>query len=242
MISFIDESGDHNLELEKLDNQFNVFVLAAVIFKVKDYSQFDSDFRKLKRRLFGDENYIVHTAEINRPSKASDPRTSQFVNREFREKFYNSINKLIDNSLFKIASCAIRKEKMINRYGSNAEDPYAFCFENILNRILFECDGKACKIYPEKRTHTEDVKLELNLLKMKTTGTQFFRGAEVGGMIEEFALKDKKENISGLQLADLIVTPIGRHIIAKSPKPKGNEVLFSLIKSKFRTKSFTIFP
>ncbi len=243
MISFIDESGDHNLNLENLDNQYNVFVLAAVIFRDEDYDKFDRNFRRLKREIFNDDNYIIHTAEITRPSKGNDKRTKQFYNKEFRVNFYNKINDLIEETNFKIASCAIKKGEIVDAYGTYAEDPYILSFENVLNRILFECkyNGK-CKIYPEKRTHTENVKLELNFLKLKNSGTRFFRGVEVDRKISEFALNDKKTNMSGLQLADLIVSPIGRHVIGKKPKPKGSEVPYSLVKSKFRYKSFTVFP
>ena len=37
MLVFIDESGDHNLDLNNSDNQYNVFVLVAICFKDQEY-------------------------------------------------------------------------------------------------------------------------------------------------------------------------------------------------------------
>jgi hypothetical protein len=62
-------------------------------------------------------------------------------------------------------------------------------------------------------------------------------------MITKFELVDKLENLSGNQLADLVVTPIGRHIIGKKPKLKGNEIEYEILKTKIkRPDHFVIFP
>lgn len=42
-------------------------------------------------------------------------------------------------------------------------------------------------------------------------------------------LRDKTENIGGLQLADLVVTPIGRYVLGKTIKED-----FEIVKSKLR--------
>ncbi len=125
---------------------------------------------------------------------------------------------------------------------NSSEDPYIFSFDFLLNRILHHCNNGNCNIFPEKRTHNEDMKLELALLKTKNTGTKLFRGAEVSRMITQFALTDKNENHSGLQLADLVVTPIGRHILGKVAKPIGNEIEYQIVKKKIAAEDLLIFP
>ncbi len=95
LICFIDESGDHNLDIAKLDNQYNVFVLSGVIFRQEDYEKFDLEFKKLKQELFGSDDFVVHTAEITRPKRAKDGRNFLFDDRQFRNKFYEKMNSLI---------------------------------------------------------------------------------------------------------------------------------------------------
>jgi hypothetical protein len=156
---------------------------------------------------------------MTRPSKSKDDRNMRFNDAEFRKVFYERMNALIAETPFSIIVSVLRKDNITNEHAMYSEDPYLYCFEAILNRILHKSKHQDCHIYPEKRTTNEDIKLEAQMLKLKATGTRYYRGAEINRMISEFVLKDKKLNLSGLQLADLVVTPIGRHIIGKAPKP-----------------------
>ena len=47
--------------------------------------------------------------------------------------------------------------------------------------------------------------------------------------ISGLTLRGKAENIAGLQIADLVATPIGRHVIGKATKED-----FRIIEGKFR--------
>lgn len=242
MYIFIDESGDHNLQAVWLDNKYNIFVLGALCIEEAEYIRLDTEFRAIKEELFWNSNFIIHTAEITRPSRGADERNLLFNDRGFRERFYKGMTELIENIDFEVIACAIRKDDFVGKYGIfNAQDPYLFSIENLLNRILW-INKWPHKIYPEKRGKPLDQILELEVLKYKTMWTRFHRGAEIIEAIDEFVLKDKSVNMSWQQLIDLIVSPIWRHILGKSPKPLGNEIPFQSIKSKIRPKNLTIFP
>ncbi|MBI2268040.1 MAG: DUF3800 domain-containing protein [Candidatus Blackburnbacteria bacterium] len=45
----------------------------------------------------------------------------------------------------------------------------------------------------------------------------------------------KSQNEAGLQIADLLATPIGRSILGNKPKP-GHEIDYSVLKNKFSKK------
>lgn len=242
MLVYIDESGDHNLDVKKLDNYYNVFVLSAVCFRTQDlYDEFDCNFREIKRHFFGDDQFIIHTREITRPSKSTDERIKQFINAKFRQEFYDKITRLIDSSKFFKIACVVKKAEHSLQYGESAVDPYMFSFDNILNRILFRCEEIGCKIYPEERNASQNDALNLAFEKAQRRGTRFCSGDEVISKVREFRLVNKRENVSGHQLVDLTVTPIGRHVLGKTPRP-GNEVPFSTIKQKIPDRCFTIFP
>ena len=244
ILCFIDESGDHNLDLAKLDNQYNVFVLSAVIFRQKDYEKFDQEFRKLKTEIFGSDDFVVHTKEMVRPHLSKDIRYLQFRQTLFRYNFYQRMNELIQKTPFNIVSCTIRKDTLIDKYGIKAHNPYYIALENLINRILYFCDkDSSCEIYPEKRGFVEDKSLELEFTSLQLNGVKFHKGSKIKKHIQKFQLVDKSQNFSGSQLADLIVSPIGRHIIGKTPKPKNNEIDYQILKSKFlRPDHFVIFP
>ena len=246
LICFIDESGDHNLEIAKLDNQYNVFVLCGVIFKQEDYEKFDLEFKKLKKELFGNDDFVVHTRELVRPHLSKDSRYLSFRYTDFRATFYEKMNDLIQKTSFSIVSCTIRKDRLIDKYGVKARNPYYIALENLINRVLYFCDGEAkktCEIYPEQRGSLEDENLKLEFLSLQLNGVRFYDGHKVRKYITNFDLVDKTGNLSGSQLADLVVSPIGRHIIGKAVKVKGNEIEYEILKSKFsRPDHFVVFP
>jgi hypothetical protein len=242
MLVFIDESGDHNLDIFKADNTYNVFVLGAVLIDEKAYQTFNKKLTALKTELFGDNTFIIHTREMTRPNRAKDPRNFKLVNPDFRYSYYSRLNELIHQTQFKLIASVIQKNKITNNLSTDTKDPYLFSFDFVLNRVLVHCQNTTCYIYPEKRTTHEDTKLELALLRVKSTGTKKLRGAEVSKRISEFTLTDKSANLSGLQLADLVVTPIGRHFIGKNAKPEGNEIAYKVVKEKIQTKDLLIFP
>lgn len=242
MLAFIDESGTNTLDQEHIDQLYSVFVLGAVIFPNDTYEKFDQDFKQMKRDLFGTEDFVIHTAEITRPSKSRNPHNLRFNDPEFRQHFYKRMVNLIQTHDFTVAASVIKKKAHFEKFGSNAKDPYIFSFDYLLNRILTHCKEEQCDIFPEKRTYVEDTKLELSYLRTKVTGTEFYRGVEVSEKIKTFELQNKRQNLSGLQLADLIVTPIGRHVIGKTPKPVGNEIPFITVKKKLGKEDFYIFP
>ncbi|MBW4635240.1 MAG: DUF3800 domain-containing protein [Iphinoe sp. HA4291-MV1] len=245
LLCFIDESGDHNLDYSKVNDPYEVFVLSAVCFQESDYLIFDQKFRELKTHFFGDDSFIVHTKEMTRPGKSKDARNLQFGKPEFRTSFYSAINKLIEETSFELVSCLINKSHLMSKAaieGINAEDPYIFSLQWVLDKIFFRCrDDLTCKIFPEKRADRENLQIELEMLRVKNAGTLRYKPKEISQKLEEFTLKDKKLNLSGLQLADLVVTPIGRDFIGKPERP-GNEVSYKVVKSKMNTRDFTCLP
>jgi hypothetical protein len=99
MNAYIDESGDHNLDMATVDENYNIFVLALVFIRKEDYAEVDKKFRTIKKEIFGGEDFIIHTAELTRPIRGkSDPRNGVLRNPEVRSLFYEKINKFISES------------------------------------------------------------------------------------------------------------------------------------------------
>jgi hypothetical protein len=55
------------------------------------------------------------------------------------------------------------------------------------------------------------------------------QASQIDARIQSLILRDKKANIAGLELADLVVTPIGRHILGKKTQED-----FKIVESKMR--------
>jgi hypothetical protein len=235
---FIDESGDHNLDPKKVDKTYPIFVLCGIVFDENYYNHsFKKIFSTFKIKHFGSDDICLHTLEMVRPKKSKDPRFKKFLEPSFRKVFYQDLGAMINESEIKIIACVIKKEDHFMKYNLQALDPYLLSFDNLLNRFVYDLkNGEKGKIIAEKRDDLLDNQLELAWLNVKISGTRKVRPSEIKEKIEDLKLSNKKINEPGLQLADLIASPIGR-IVLRKKKRNGNEIDFDFIKVKFRNKN-----
>lgn len=211
-IMFLDESGDHSLTV--IDPQYPVFVLGGIIVDA-EYAEgeLEAHVRQFKREVFGDEDIILHTREISRNLNSfgglKDP--------EFREFFYLKLNALMRDLEYSIVACVIRKDSHLAKYGVSALDPYHFSLHVLVERFCFDVgyglDGGV--IIAECRDATLDDQLQLVWESLRIRGTSHMPAAIIKQRIVGLEPRAKAENIAGLQIADLVVSPIGRKILGK---------------------------
>jgi hypothetical protein len=228
LILFLDESGDHSLL--KIDQQYPMFVLAGCIFE-SDYHEkvVVSEVEKFKKDLFNNPKLILHTEDITHNRNGFE----RIVETDFRKHFYEAENKLLEKLDYKILACAIKKDEHFKKYGLAAIDPYMLSLDCLVERFVFELEAQGVKgiIIAESRNSILDNQLELAFLNLKVQGTGFVSASKIKQAITQLVIKDKKENIAGLQLADLIASPIGRHILGKR-----NQVDYRVIEGKYRSQ------
>jgi hypothetical protein len=135
---------------------------------------------------------------------------------------------------FKIIACAIKLNDHIARYGDNALDPYMYSLNVLVERFCDELGNSTDEgfICAEMRNPGLDRQLRAAWDNLCWDGTTQATAAEIDEKIVHFTLKDKKPNIAGMQLADLIATPIGRGVLRLTTKP--DEVSREVVKKKFR--------
>ena len=155
----------------------------------------------------------------------------QVKNAGFRHQFFNAMNQMMSDLVYKIVAVAIRKKEHKEKYGLGALDPYLLSLESLVERFVFECEesNKQGIIVAESRNSILDNELELAFLNLKIMGTKYIKAKQIKDRIKQFTIRGKKENISGLQIADLVASPIGRFLLKKNIKPD-----FEIIKNKFR--------
>lgn len=223
---FLDESGDHNLSV--IDPQYPLFVLGGVIVE-QNYAENDLEdaVRDFKIRLFGRDDIVLHTADITRNRNGFE----QMKEAAFRTRFFEELNDLMRSLDYKVVACVIKKDIHLSRYGLAALDPYLLSLDILVERFCMEI-GKVTDgglVVAEKRGPVLDRELELAWVNLKIQGTHYLQAKEIENRILALNLRRKADNIAGLQLADLVVSPIGRHVLGKQLKKD-----FSIIESKFR--------
>jgi hypothetical protein len=225
-ILFLDESGDHNLSI--IDSQYPLFVLGGIIVD-KEYAenQLTESVNKFKKDMFGTHDIILHTADISRNRNGFE----EMKKVVFRERFYERINNLMRSLEYMVIACVVQKKELLSRYGLAALDPYLLSLDILVERFCFEIGDKqgGGVIIAERRCPTLDRELELAWLNLKIQGTRYIKAHEVECRITDLTLRAKTDNIAGLQLADLVVTPLGRYVMGKPRKED-----FAVIESKLR--------
>ncbi len=225
-VLYLDESGDHNLSV--IDPQYPLFVLGGIVVD-QEYAEgeMEREVRAFKRELFGREDIILHTADITRNRLGFE----RMIEPDFREQFYQKLNVLMRRLQYQVVACVIRKDEHLRAYGVAALDPYLLSLDVLVERFCMEIGDVAGGgiIVAERRGPTLDHQLELAWLNLKVQGTRFMQAKAIERRVFGLNLRDKTENLAALQLADLVVTPIGRYVLGKIIKED-----FEIVKSKFR--------
>jgi hypothetical protein len=206
---YLDESGDHNLE--RIDLNYPVFVLGGIIID-RTYARtvMQPRLRQLKLEFFGDPGIVLHTNDILRARNGFEALKEPAL----RARFYTALNVMMRELEYQVIACVIDKPALVQRYGKNADDPYTFSLEVLIERFCEDLgesvDGGI--IYAEKRGEPLDHDLSIAWEKLRSHGggTSYAGGTTIDERVCELILKDKRLNIAGLQLADLVVAPIAR--------------------------------
>ncbi len=109
----------------------------------------------------------------------------------------------------------------IENYGLLTDDPYEICISKLIDSVLTKFkhqknQARELQIILEKRGNKEDQKLALHLSKIILNGTLNHPIFISKNIIIDYEFKHKKENINGLQLADLIAYPIAKFMLNQS--------------------------
>jgi len=221
-VVYVDESGDHSLT--SIHTDYPVFVLALCVFHKRHYSEkIIPAVEKLKFNYFGHDSVVLHEHEI-RKQKGEFAFLSHLPTRQ---AFMASLSSIMDASNFVLIACVVDKARLSKSEG--AANPYhaalGICLESLrgfllekkqehlLTHIVVECRGKK-----------EDVELELEFRRICDTDQH---GQSRWPFSMVFA--DKRTNLAGLQLADLVARPVGLNHI----RPAQPNQAFEMLKRKF---------
>jgi hypothetical protein len=239
---FIDESGDHGLV--NLDSNFPVFLLCGMLISEPRYTTLRNDINVIKNEFWGNKTVILHSRDIRKCEK----EFQILFDLELKQQFYEQLNGVITSSDYTVFTSAIRKDKYIKTYGKLSNDVYELALSFIIERCVFFLDGitdndKELEIIIEKRGKKEDKKLDEHFQRLMARGTGYVSAERLNVLNIQIQFLDKKENINGLQMADLLAYPIARYVIDKD---RANPA-FDLLEPKFykrgsRRYGLKIFP
>lgn len=227
----LDESGDHGLA--NIDSNFPVFVLCGVLISDEEYSKMKTMMTALKEKYWGTNNVILHSRDIRKYNN----EFQILFDPHIKQAFLSDLNELMTDIDYSIIVGAIRKEDFIKKHGKLRDDVYEVALSFIMERTIFCLDDKkdveALEIGIEKRGKKEDRKLSNHIETIRGRGTYFVEGSRFRRLGSKPHFFSKRENISGLQMSDLLAYPIARYIIDSGRV----NLPYQLIESKIYTKN-----
>jgi hypothetical protein len=226
---FLDESGNH--DLRRIDPSYPVFVLGGIIAE-RSYVRevIDPVFRRFKRRHFGRDDIVLHTVDMHK----GRGNYGFLTDPSCRTEFFVDLNAMLEGLEFQVIACVVKKVEHVHRYEAEAADPYHVALKYLVERFCLDLGQELDSgfICAERRNPGLDFGLLEVWEELRRAGTEHISAAEIDAKILELDLKDKRPNLSGMQLADLVITPIERHVAGKLAKP--NEVRWEVVERKLR--------
>ena len=228
---FIDECGDHNLT--KYDPGFPVFTLCGILISRQNLKSLSKAFEDLKIGIFGTKEVVIHSVDIR---KWRGP-FSVLADKCLRESFFSGIERILSqNEAYIIVSCTILKEQL-NKFCVRGEedDVYGLSLSYLIERSIFSVDNvknvemPEISIVVERRGKKEDNKLLNYYNGLRNRGTKWVTADRLRARIKDFGFKNKKDNVIGLQIADLIAYPVAIHLLyPERPNPSYEVVCQSI--------------
>lgn len=229
---YIDESGDHGLTT--LNPDFPVFLLCGVLIVSDEYEQLRNSFNQIKNTLWNSKEVIFHSRDIRKCEK-------EFVvlfDMDKKKWFYENLNIAVLHHNYTVIASAIRKDEYIKKFGRLSNDVYELALSFIIERSIFCLDEIRhntieLEIIIEKRGKKEDKQLEEHFQRLLSRGTGYVEPERLKNYRVSISFKGKRENINGLQLADLIAYPIARYVI----EPQRANPAFDVFSEKIYSKN-----
>lgn len=210
-VVYVDEAGDHG----PISSEFPLFVLAFCVFRKADYGHTVLPaVHELKFRYFGHDAVVLHERDIRKQQGAF----GILRNHEIRSEFMNDLTTLITDAPFTLIAVVVDK-----REHSIDQNPYNVALDIGLVHVtrFLRASGERLltHVVVESRGKREDAELGMAFAALSSpAGT-------LAGCNLDLVFASKAHNHSGMQLADMVARPIGRHVLNPEQNNRAYEVL-----------------
>jgi len=213
---YIDEVG--NSDLNSSDNPLHRFLSLTGVIVDLEYvrDKLFPDMEGLKAKFFNyhpDEPLIFHRKELVNAKRPFDVLRDEETKKAFDSDLLNFL-KCWD---YVVVTVCLDKQSHKETYQVWRYDPYHYCLAVLLERFSFFLSSKNFQgdVMAESRGGKEDKRLKASFLKLWNEGTQFVPPDKFQEVFtsKQLKVKPKANNISGLQLADLIAHPSRNEIL-----------------------------
>lgn len=246
---YVDEVG--NPDLGSSDNPNHRFLSLTGVIMEFDYVRtvVYPQLEQLKVKHFAshpDEPLILHRKEIMNSKPPFDSLRDPLKRRKFDKELLD----LMRSWEYTVISVCIDKKRYKETYRIWRYDPYHYCLAILLERfaLFLERMNSRGDVMAESRGGKEDKRLKASFTKLWQNGTEYIAADRFQKVLtsKQLKIKPKSNNISGLQLADLLAHP-SRNEILKEQKllerdiaPFANSVI-KILQKKYDQQSGRVY-
>jgi len=219
---YIDEVG--NSDLKSSDDPNHRFLsLTGVIIDLRHVAEVvQPDMEAIKSRFFKshpDDPVIFHRKDmVNRRRSFVALRDDQV-----RAAFDDELIGLLRQWQYTVISVCLDKKRHRDTYRVWTYDPYHYCLAVLLERCVYFLNRRGAQgdVMAESRGGKEDVRLKGSFERLFARGTDYLDAPQLAAALRsrQLKVKQKTNNIAGLQLADLIAHPSRNEILRENGHP-----------------------
>lgn len=207
---YIDESGTHNYSNSTSVKERYLCLLGVIIPSEHNDIFITPKWEELRSMFTEDADFppVFHYVDVvskkNEFSKLSD--------EEFKNVFNETYISFLTNGNYVVCCVVLDKKTHIEAYGTSAMHPYHYCLNVLLERYVNFLVSKNATgdVLAEARGKKEDALLMSEFSRFYEDGTAFLNGEIVKRKLtsKKLKLKTKEARIAGLELADMLATPM----------------------------------
>ena len=234
---YVDEVGDGGLKYVR-DRQHRFLSLTGVIAEsdhVRD--QIHPQLETIKKRYFDshpDEPVVLHRKEL---VNATWPFQA-LRDSETRAAFDTELLALIRDWDYQVLTACLDKQAFVAAELDATQDPYHHCLTALMDLFVDWLSHRGARgdVMIESRGSKEDKKLKEHFRLLWADGSAATAPEQFQHALtsREIKINTKNQNISGLQIADLIAHPsrndiLGEHgFLSRHPTPYASEIIATL--------------
>jgi len=215
---YIDEVG--NPDLGSSDNPNHRFLSLTGVILDLDHVKgvVHPQMEALKAEYFHnhpDDPIIFHRKEILN----AKPPFEALRDQQVRERFDQDLLSLMTSWVYTVISVCIDKKNHRDTYTVWRYEPYHYCLTVLLERFMFFLKQRNSRgdAMAESRGGKEDRRLKDAYTRLWEQGTDYNRPEDFQGVLtsRQLKVKGKANNITGLQLADLLAHSSRNEILSE---------------------------
>ncbi len=238
---YIDEVGNSDLGSSN-DPNHRYLSLTGVILEIDyDSTIVTPAIEELKSAYFDSNStkpIILHRKELMNKNHPFESLRDPVI-----EKLFNkSLLDLLQNLDYAVITVIIDKQEHNRRYHKWHFDPYHYCLTAMVERYVLWLQRKNAEgdVISESRGKQDDRRLKESFERIYVRGSDFVESNIFVSHLtsRQLKVKTKRNNVAGLQLADLIAHPSFRGALARkehrsSPNIFGGKIEYILETSKY---------